>query len=295
MLFSLKDPRGDDHGDGSLRYPTLSVFDRGDLDIVKLTARSLKDGTEFEATFATNIKTPERVAIDNIGTALDSVARHGFYTFNLDIYIDMDHVPGSGNLSALPGRDADIDPASAWERAIILTPRPYKTRDALRTILAKNRKSDLREEGQRVTSEDVKSIRQEITRDLADMVFFPTEVRVRGRSVRFFVPDSFLGGPADPGWSYVVAVSASDLSDSLNAASLLQREGPTEDRLMILPVGPGVATDRLGSDLDDTYLLPPLMDIIVPEGMKQEDVLGGYDIRTSRRVRLPGVIPGAQD
>jgi hypothetical protein len=39
--------------------------------------------------------------------------------------------------------------------------------------------------------------------------------------------------------------------------------------------------------------MPALVDIIVPAGQKQEDVLGDYDTRSKRPVRLRGVVPAA--
>ncbi|HEY6572922.1 MAG TPA: glucodextranase DOMON-like domain-containing protein, partial [Candidatus Eisenbacteria bacterium] len=133
-LFTLDDPRGDDHGDGTLVYPLRNDLAPGDLDLVSLSARAEKDGTLFEATFARPIRVPGREPIDAGGMALDRLARFGFYTFNLDLYIDTDGVPGSGLRAMLPGRRAEIDSSSAWERAICLTPRPYQAIEALRDL-----------------------------------------------------------------------------------------------------------------------------------------------------------------
>ena len=64
-------------------------------------------------------------------TPLDKIARNGFYTFNVDIYIDNDRVGGSGQTGTVPGRGVTVDRQFAWEKCIVLTPRP----DAARTML----------------------------------------------------------------------------------------------------------------------------------------------------------------
>ena len=78
-----------------------------------------------------------RRPIDDLGTQLTDVARFGFYNLNLDIYIDTDRVPGSGGVTMLPGRLAEIDPATAWEKAIILTPRPHDAQAELKRMLCR--------------------------------------------------------------------------------------------------------------------------------------------------------------
>src|SRR5690349_228581 len=132
--FTITDPRGDDHGDGALVYPQRDDLRRGDLDLLALTATPDPEGTAFEATFARPIARPTSRAIDIAGTQLDAVAKLGFYTFNLEIYVDTDRAPGSGRVAMLPGRKAEIDPASAWEKLIVVTPRPFDMRSALKRL-----------------------------------------------------------------------------------------------------------------------------------------------------------------
>ena len=77
---------------------------------------------------AIDLATGLRVPIDNGGTLLTDIATLGFYTFNVDIYVDTDRVPGSGRTAMLPGRKAEVDPASAWEKAISTWCRRGRTR-----------------------------------------------------------------------------------------------------------------------------------------------------------------------
>ncbi len=289
-IFTLTDPRGDDHGDGSLLYPLRPDLQRGDLDLVAFSAYRQAGGTLFEATFARQIRQPERRTIDQVGTTLDRVAKLGFYTFNIDVYIDTDRIPGSGSMQTLPGRRAAIAPANAWEKAICLTPRPYDAQDLLKAIYTRGAKMELKRRQVAITSADMDRISAGVSRDVASSVFFPTIVSVRGRSIRFFVPDAFLGGPAQDSWSYVVAVSGADWELKVDVAALLGSEGPVP-ALMIMPILPGRGENNFGTDREGDNLQPDLIDIIVPPGTTQEAVLKDYDLLGGRPVALPGVVP----
>lgn len=289
-LFKLSDPRGDDHGDGNLVYPLNSELDPGDLDLTSLTAEADGDGTLFEATFARPVRVPGREVIDGVGTSLETVARFGFYTMNLDIYIDTDRTPGSGTTSTLPGRRAVIDPASAWEKAIVLTPRPHEARAALKRMMNQAIKDEMRDEESTLEEDQAKAMRERIPVDVEERIFFPTQVRVRGNKVSFFVPGAFLSGPAKDTWSYVVAVSGANVMQSFDLNRALGRQ-PEDESLMILPVSPGKWSDRFGGGRENAEIQPPLLDIVVPEGRKQETILGEFNQRRKEPVVLLGVVP----
>lgn len=289
-LFTLTDPRGDDHGDGNMLYPTSNDLKEGDLDLISLKADADSGGTWFEATFARPVRVPGRQTIDGLGTSLNTIARFGFYTLNLDIYIDTDRTPGSGAVSMLPGRQATIDPANAWERAIILTPRPHEARGELKRMMGRAIKEELNSPDGEIDEEDVQTMRSQIPGDVDERIFFPTKVRVRGNKISFFVPAVFLGGPAKDTWSYVVAVSGADVTQSFNVLRSLDNQ-PDVEALMILPVSPGRWTDRFGGGREHAAIQPPLIDILVPEGRKQESILGEFSQKRNEPVVLPGVVP----
>lgn len=289
-LFHLSDPRGDDHGDGGLRYPLSSDYAPGDLDLLAFAARRGDGGTWFEVTFARPVRVPDRRAIDDLGTSLSSVARFGFYTFNLDVYVDTDRVPGSGGVMALPGRKVQIAPESAWDRAIVLTPRPHEARGELKRLLRRSLEEELDREDPALDVAQAVEMRHKIPIDVEERVFFPTLVRVRGQRISFFVPDAFLGGPARADWSYVVAVSGANLSQSFGLAAGAGLAPSDPDTLMILPVLPGRPADAFGGR-DRSPLEPPLVDVLVPPGQSQEQVLGSYNTREKRLAVLPGVVP----
>lgn len=290
-LFKLSDPRGDDHGDGNLVYPLNDELDPGDLDLLSLTAEAEGDGTRFEATFAKPVRVPGQEVIDDLGTRLDAVARFGFYTVNLDIYIDTDRVPGSGAVSMIPGRLARIDPSSAWEKAIILTPRPHEARGELKRIMDRAIKDEMRKDESTLEEDEAAAMRAQIPANVDERIFFPSKIKVRGNKISFFVPGEFLNGPAKDTWSYVVAVSGANVLQSFDLARALGRQNGKDEALMILPISPGTWTDRFGGGRENAAIQPPLVDIVVPEGRKQETLLTEFNQRRKEPVVLFGVVP----
>jgi hypothetical protein len=293
-IFTLTDPRGDDHGDGKIVYPNNDDLKPGDLDILSLTAREDGDGTMFEVTFARPVRVPAREAIDEIGTQLDKIARFGFYNLNLDLYIDTDRVAGSGGLTMLPGRHAEIDPATAWEKAVILTPRPNEAKAELKRLLLKTLNEDARKQSSSLTDAEIDSLKKQIPVDVEERIYFPTQIHVRGQKISFFVPGIVLGGAAKPTWAYTVASSGTDLLQSFDLARKLGRD-PSDKTLMILPVSPGRWQDRFGGGRENADIQPPLIDLIVAKGVRtQEQVLADFDARAKRPVKLTGVVPAEQ-
>ena len=285
-IFTIADPRGDDHGDGGFVYPRRDDLGPGDLDLLSLTATQQAGGTWFEATFARPIRPTGRRVIDAGGGTLDEIARYNFYTLNLDIYIDTDRAPGSGLTYTLPGRKAQIDPKNAWEKAVCLTPRPFDARQAVGRMIAAYAWKDAKARGEKLDTIKRKEILTGINRDIDQQIFFPTRIRVLGSKIGFLVPLSFLGGWARPEWSYVVAVSGADVLQKVDLGGLLNLGSDVPDNLFILRVAPGTTwSDRFGGGDEDNPDQPPLIDIVVPPGMKQEDLL------REKPVRLPGVVP----
>ncbi|MEW5867114.1 MAG: glucodextranase DOMON-like domain-containing protein [Bacillota bacterium] len=104
-LFKWDDPRGDDHGPGSYTYPTNPVFKPGVFDLLSFQVLEVKDDIVFQVALAGDITNPWN---SPIGVSLQTI----------DIYIDTDRRPGSGNTEALGGRHVIFAPESAWEYAI---------------------------------------------------------------------------------------------------------------------------------------------------------------------------------
>jgi hypothetical protein len=293
-VFTLTDPRGDDHGEGALLYPDRPDFQPGDLDLVELSAWVKGEDTVFEATFANPVRVPERRAVDSTGEQLSSIARYGFYTLNLDIYIDTDRVPGSGAVGALPGRRVEISPEHAWDRAISLTPRPHEARGELSRMVLRSLSERMAAEDQ---GEEINraELRATIPDELEDRVYFPNQVRVFGRKIQFQVPNRFLGGPAQSDWSYVVVVSGADVIQRVELGGLLGVGGDDNEQLMVLERLPGRQKDRFGGGREGDAYQPPVVDILVPPGVVQEQLLRSYDSAGRRPVQLIGVVPSSTE
>jgi hypothetical protein len=290
-LFTIMDPRGDDFGNGTLVYPLREDLNPGDLDLMSLSVRLEKGGAIFEATMARRVLPPGRRTIDEIGTSLDAIARFGFYTLNIDIYIDTDRVPNSGSTLTLPGRRAAIAPQDAWEKAICLTPRPFEAREQLKSLLEQEAKKQIRASQGRVDSSEKQSIETGVAKDVADGVFFPTLIWVSGAKISFFVPESFLGAPPSPKWGYVIAVTGAKIDMRFDLGPALGTREAREANLMVIPLEHGKSKEAFGGGQDEDNLQTPLVDIVVPPGMTQEGILKDYDLRTDRPVQLRAVVP----
>lgn len=290
-IFSLSDPRGDDHGDGALEYPRSHHFARGELDLVSFSARPEKDGTLFEAVFARPVRKPGKETIDAGGGTLNREARLGFYTINVDVYIDTDRVEGSGRTAMLPGRRAEVDPATAWERVVVVTPRPNESRGEYGGMRLKAVRDSADRVAAREEEEAMERLEREVAAEIDSTVFFASRIRVTGPKLQFFVPGSFLGGAARDSWAYVVAISAADLVRRFELGASFLGSTDFAEGLAILPVAPGLPADRLGGGRDRDELQAPLLDVLIAPGVKQEEALGDYNRRARRPARLPGVVP----
>ncbi|HEX8436666.1 glucodextranase DOMON-like domain-containing protein [Archangium sp.] len=289
VLFSLKDPRGDDHGDGELRYPLRQDFEPGSLDLLSLAAYAESGGTRFEATFARPIPRPQRGrTVDAAGTTQTDVARYGFYTFNLDLYVDTDRVEGSGRTDTLPGRRLTLASGSAWEKVILLSPRPYESRDMLRKLWGEAAQAEAQRRQGALSESGARALAAQVERQLEERAFFPTRVRVAGNTVSFFVPDGFLGGQAQPAWGYAVAVTGATLDRRVAMPEVFGGvTAPTTQGLLLLGIGPGTSQERFGGGRLGDPQQSPVVDLLVPEGISQETVLA------SQAPPWPAVVPAA--
>ena len=249
-LVTISDPSGDDFGSGTLVYPQRADFQAGDLDLLQLKISRDEQGFWFEATFKNAIRDPGSV-INGVGAeSLANFARKGFYQFNLDIYIDTDRVKGSGNTFTVPGRQVKIDPEYAWERAVILTPRPELMRQQLLDALTEQY-PDRTEAGN--------------TASVDRSMFFPTRILVRGRSISFFVPAGFFAGSDGTDWAVTALVTGAmttipaDLSlfptsktpiERLQLGVMRPAKGRPADTFGYRDAMPSPVVDMLGPSVD---------------------------------------------
>jgi alpha-amylase/alpha-mannosidase (GH57 family) len=109
----FQDPVGDDVGDGDYAYPQSADYRCSDGSHCE---DYLYDMTYFNISDAPTSVTFS-VSFVDIGVNQWS-GPNGFSFQIVNIYIDTDRVPGSGNLAMLTGPNAEVTPAYAWEAAV---------------------------------------------------------------------------------------------------------------------------------------------------------------------------------
>jgi glycosidase len=286
-VVRLTDPEGDDHGDGNLVYPSQG-FAPGDLDLVSFTVENDGDETVFTVEFEDRIKQPQRGARDELGTDFTKIARHGFYQFNVDIYIDTDRRPGSGFTRLMPGRLAAAAPDHAWDVAVLGVPRPTIVGSVLRDAVQAEEEAFAELGVPGADAEQARALAASIDR----ATYLPRDLRVRGRRLELRVPQAVLGGPAQATWGYTVIVTGADLQASLELMSATGLASATNTALGALPISPGEEwTNRFGGGRHGQPLQPPIVDMFVPDGVTQEALLSDYDSSRGRRAVLPAVVP----
>ncbi len=265
-LLSISDPEGDDVGDGSLAYPRDSAFTAGDLDLRSLRVFADGPNLRFEATMRNNIRHPGTARGPGMGSEdLSVFARRGFYAFNLDIYVDTDRVVGSGNTVSLPGRRATIDPAHAWEKVIVLTPRPE---------LMERMLSDALQEASPASAADIEATMQA-------SVFFATDIRVRGRTVSFMVPGTFLDAQTLANSSITAMVTLAKLSVETEVSLFGKPSSNAIERLSL-----GVSQPEAGRPLfamgyiGDRAPATSVVDMVTPDARQQAVQLGRGGVLT---------------
>ncbi len=281
--WTLTDPAGDDHGDGDLTYPGRGEPSPGELDLVALRAFPVKGGTELEVELARSVRRPDGRTVSSTGESLSELASLGFHTFNLDLYVDVDRTPGSGRTEALPGRKLSFDAAAAWDKAIVLTPRPA---DARSILLAAWTREAKRARGPRsMSGREEEVLEREVLEEAERRVFFATRVHVSGPTVRFFVPDTFLPGGARADLAYAAVVTGAKLDSKVDLRAIFTKDTPLPG-LPALPIAPGHRIETFGGGRIDDPDQPPVVDLLAA-GVQEEVLLARPPVL---RPIVPGVL-----
>jgi len=289
--FEISDFAEDDYGAGKLIYPNRTDLRLGDLDLLSFSAENEDDGTWFTVRFRNRIRSPKSDgAVTEVGQVpIQRIARNGFYTFNVDVYIDQDMKPGSGRTESLPGRKIRIDPVTAWDKMVLLTPRPHMARSVLAQQFERIEELAVRAEQGRVAKEDRKRIAADVEARLDDEYFMPDRVRVRGREIKFFVPLEFLDTPASADWAYTVLVTGADLEQTAPLTS-----APENFLLMNLPVERGVDFESFHLPGDEDPEQSPVVDYVNPRIGWQEAQLADYNLVKGIYSTLVGIVPSGR-
>ena len=171
--LTLVDPAGDDNGPGKYVYPTDPVYTAKSFDLRKVEVIDKGATVEFRVTVGARIKDPwNSKDWDGNGCSLQFA----------QIYIDTDHKAGSGHTKALPGLNVSFDKASAWDKALIISPQ-----------------------GTKRLNTEIKAKARKFKKDIV----LPVSVRVRGRSIVALFPKAKVGTPAK-GWGYQALVQSNE-------------------------------------------------------------------------------------
>jgi len=231
-LATINDASGDDKGAGSLVYPQRADFQTGDLDLLHLQINRDEEGFWLEAKFKNPVRDPASNTYMPGPEPLSNFARKGFYQFNLDIYVDTDRIPGSGNTFTLPGRQIRINSNFAWERAVILTPRPELMRQQLLGAL---------------TEQFPQRTSDEIAASIDQSVYFPTRIRVRDKTVSFFVPGSFFSGSDGTNWGVTAFVTGALTTIPADFSFISSNKKPLDSlQLGVMQPAPGHQKNTFG-------------------------------------------------
>lgn len=287
VLFELQDPKGDDDGSGALLYPTRDDLQPGDLDLVRFSAEERTGGVWFVLEMAQPIRDPAGRVTEIGQTAVDRLARNGFYTLNVDIYVDTDRVAGSGQTNSVPGRGVAIDRGYAWEKCIVLTPRPDIARTMLQMTFDDEFEAELRARQGKVSKQDSQELQRRSELRVSDLYYFPTKVRVAGRRIEFLVPTDFLGGVPSRAWGYTALVTGADIEQTGRPVLL----GSSKNAMMTMTVARGARYSQFGIRGDADEATPPVVDILSSGPQVQATALSDYDTVAGRLAAIPGVAP----
>ena len=103
--------------------------------------------------------------------------------------------------------------------------------------------------------------------------------------------------PTSPGLRHVIVVQRGELWKGKPVKVLteagssdFQKRFVQEMRTLAALNHPAIVK-VLGGGRDDASLQPPMIDILVPEGQSQEEILRDFDSARDRPVELPAVVP----
>ena len=237
LVFEWEDPIGDDHGPGTYVYPGNAVFQPGVFDMKRFEVFDESNDVVFKVWLVGPI---DNVWNSPIGLSVQTI----------DIYLDTDRVPGSGETAALGGRRVRFAPEWAWEYAIWVegwNQRIFSAQGG---------------QAQGGAAAEVQGGAPRVSVDSAE------------RSITVRVPKAVVGEP-QPTWGYQVFV--------------LGQEGyPESDSLRVREVKANRAEWRFGGG-DDGSWDPNVIDMLAPPGTTQEAILSAYSVSEGRLAVVPMV------
>jgi hypothetical protein len=254
-IIELEDPPGDADGPGGYSPPSDSELSADDFDLRKFVVRVDGHDVIFEVTVGASIRAPGTPQRTN---TTPTQLTNGIYYQNIDIYIDTDPTPGLGYDTCIPGRRVAFADGRTWERAVVLTPQPASARAVVEGALP----------------------------DLAPFITFPGPLMVRGRTIIARVPVSRLGGRPATSWGWSVQLSGAAWERNFN---LVERvKGSAAPDALTLPVLTTAERWAFGGS-SGGRAHPQVVDIIVPVGADQHEILSRFNDDTVTFAAVPFV------
>jgi carbohydrate-binding DOMON domain-containing protein len=255
-LIEVEDPPGDSDGPGTYSPPSDAELQGADFDLRRFVARVEGSDVVLEVTLGEVIRRPGSEWRTN---ATPTALTNGLYLQNIDIYVDTDPSPtGRGVSTCIPGRRVTFPDGRSWKRAIVLTPQP--------SLVASIIEGALGEAAWRVT--------------------VPGPLATRGKTVIVRVPIAFFGAKPRPEWGWSVQISGAAWERNFFVVDQLR--GTSKADALTMPVS--TTAERWsfgGAELGRSH--PQVVDVLLPPGYEQKQVLSAFDNETGTLAQVPFV------
>ena len=255
----FEDPRGDDHGPGGYVYPTGGGFGPGSLDLREVRLAPSGDEVVVTVRFARQVPILTQVPVS-------PDRRADLFPQTVDIYLDLDGLPGSGSTAALPGRNVAFPEGSGWEVCVVLSPIPGRLGQLVDRVR------------------------------LAGLVEIPPLVQVRRDTLRATIPRALFAGANLEDAGVAVLVTGTTLSTTFK--SFVDSDAPTA-HVREVTEQPGFcdrweeaadgAPCTFGGCGESCGVHPRVIDVLHPEPGVQERLLADFDPPTGRLALAPVV------
>lgn len=285
-LFELKDPVNDDFGWGAVRYPVSMPIKPGELDLVSFKAEQASDGVWFEARLRTPVKTARGMTGDMAGQLdYSSLVEFDFHAFNLELYIDKDGKKNSGTQASLPGRQVVFDDDAGWEQVVLVSSRPKVAQSQLLNYLTELALEQLARQNSSFAGGET-ALKSSVKQQIQQQYFFPDTLKIHTNTLRFFVPDTFLG-QWQPQWRITLLVTPADPEPVANFPGLTNN--PT--LLLLRPIKTGAGSHSFGGNFNSSRVTPQIVDMLLPSAELQQRILSAFDPRLGQPAILPMLSP----
>lgn len=235
IIIEINDEIRDDYGSGQISYPENPIFTEGIFDIT--TLEIIKEEDYYKFVISLNGKL---TYVDHDEFQYNYNLGDEFFLPLITIYLDKDHVEGSGFTKTIYGTNATINPESAWESVVVIASLADRFRGEL------NRTQP----------------------EIAHNAFIPNKPKIARdkKSISVKIPEKIIG-EISPAWGFTVLMHCQEFSQTI-AKSIYIKDIKTTTSMMNF----GGGTGNFLGNYD-----PNIIDLIVPLGEDQRKILSNYD------------------